>query len=253
MRFGLEVQKEVLSYWLFMILPQLLRHFLRHRDDEVFYQMQAEDAIRWLTANRVIAAPGRTALDLGCGHGVFGMALARQGWTVTFADAENLLRPNARTMPFRTIDLDRDSVSSLGHYDLVVCSNVLEHLAKPNRLLSEASTLLQPGGRFFLSWTNWLSPWGGHEFSPLHYLGPNWGPQLYDRMTGDPKRRFHRPFVNLFPTYIGEVLRTIRKEQRLELEAMAPRYYTEFGFILQLPVVREFLAWNCALLLRARA
>ena len=46
--------------------------------------------------------------------------------------------------------------------------------------------------------------------------------------------------------------RPSRVGPRLEVEAMAPRYYTEFSLLMRLPGVREFLAWNCALLLRRR-
>jgi hypothetical protein len=33
----------------------------------------------------------------------------------------------------------------------------------------------------------------------------------------------------------------------------APRYYPELSVIMAMPVVREFLAWNCAVLLEKRA
>jgi len=34
--------------------------------------------------------------------------------------------------------------------------------------------------------------------------------------------------------------------------AMAPRYYTELGWLLRVPGFREVLAWNCALLIERR-
>lgn len=229
-----------------MILPQLLWRFARHRDDPVFYSMQATDAIRWLRARGVRLGPGVRVLDLGCGHGVFGGELKQLGCSVTFADAENYLLPGHRGDPFLTVDLDRDELTGLGTFDLVICSNVLEHLREPRRFLQRAERLLAPGGRLYLSWTNWLSPWGGHEFSPLHYLGPRLGPRLWDAMG---RKRFHRPGENLFVTHIGRTLGWIAADGRLRVEARAPRYYTEFGWLMALPGVREFLAWNCALLL----
>ena len=233
-----------------MILPQLLWRFLRHRDDPVFYELQATDAIRWLAANGVALGPGTTALDLGCGHGVFGGELTKRGCRVTFADESDLLLPAHQGAPFMAVNLDRDELAPLGRHDLVICSNVLEHLAKPERLLLAAHELLTDRGLLYLSWTNWLSPWGGHEFSPLHYLGPSLGPRLYDALSRRP--RFHKPHVNLFPTYIGHVLKVVREQSRLELVKAAPRYYTELPFVMALPGVREFAAWNCALLLRRR-
>lgn len=232
-----------------MILHRLLWRFARHRDDAAFYALQATDAIRWLGTRGVRIGTGVRALDLGCGHGVFGGELARMGCAVTFADEQNLLLPEHRQRPFHAINLDRDALDGLGRHDLVVCSNVLEHLGRPREFLRRADQLLAPGGHLYLSWTNWLSPWGGHEFSPLHYLGPRLGPRLYDALG---RRRFHRPGENLFVTHIGRVLGWLRDDARLEVVAMAPRYYTEVPWLMHCPGLREFAAWNAALLLRAR-
>ena len=92
---------------------------------------------------------------------------------------------------------------------------------------------------------------GGPEFSPFHYLGPVWGPRLYDRLIGKP--RIHQPFETLYPTYIGQTLDWIRQEPHLECLHCVPRYYPEFAWITQCPLIREFLAWNTALLIRKRA
>lgn len=211
--------------------------------------MQAVDAIRWMRESEVRLGPGVRVLDLGCGHGVFGGELRRLGCDVSFADETNYLLPEHRSAPFQQVNLDRDSLEGLGRYDLVICSNVLEHLAQPREFLGRADRLLGEGGRFYLSWTNWLSPWGGHEFSPLHYLGPRMGTGLFDLVA---KKRFHRPGENLFVTHIGRTLKWLEADGRLSVEAMAPRYYTEFGWLLRIPGVREFLSWNCGLLLRAR-
>jgi SAM-dependent methyltransferase len=233
-----------------MIIHKLIAQHLRHRDDSTFYFFQAQDAINWIKRSGVVLQPTTRALDLGCGHGIFGAELKRQGCQVTFADEGNALLPEIADAPFRQINLDKDDISSLGQYDLVICSNVLEHLAKPDRFIDAVDQILSPEGNLYLSWTNWLSPWGGHEFSPFHYLGASRGHLLYDKVV--KRKRNHTPFENLFPTYIGSVLRTIRRNPKLHVKRMAPRYYPEFAFVMRLPVVREFLAWNCALLISRR-
>ncbi len=192
--------------------------------------------------------PGRSVLDLGCGHGLMGAELLKLGCQVTFADESNHLLPSMATAPFRQINLDKDDPSRLGAYDVVICSNVLEHLAKPNEFVRNLPKMLRPGGHFYLSWTNWLSPWGGHDFSPFHYLGPRLGPRLFDRLVKRP--RIHTPYVTLYPIHIGPVLRLMRRQPDLRIVKVAPRYYSEFSFLMALPVVREFLAWNCAVLLQ---
>jgi SAM-dependent methyltransferase len=233
-----------------MIIHKLILQHLRHRDDPDFYLLQARDAIHWMQRHGVHFDENVTALDLGCGHGVFGGELLKMGCQVTFADESNTLLPERAKAPFRQINLDRDDLSRLGVHEVVICSNVLEHLAKPFEFLANIQRLLRPKGWFYLSWTNWLSPWGGHDFSPFHYLGPHTGHRVFDRIV--KRKRIHTPFETLYPTYIGAILRAIRRRPELEIVKMAPRYYPEFGVLMRIPVVREFLAWNCAILLRKR-
>jgi SAM-dependent methyltransferase len=230
-----------------MIIHQLIAQHLRNKDDAAFYLLQARDALQWIEKYGGPLKPGQTVLDLGCGHGIFGAEWQKKGCDVVFADETDYLNLALKPVRFLQINLDRDPIQKLGQYDLVLCSNVFEHLAAPDAFIEHASEILKPGGRLYLSWTNWLSPWGGHEFSPYHYLGAKRGPQLYDSVTG--RKRIHTPHVNLFPTYIGCTLKKIRAQKQLRLIKAAPRYYPEFSFLLHLPVLREFLTWNCALLL----
>ena len=230
-----------------MIIHKLIAHHLKHKDDSGFYHLQAGDAINWIERKGGKIGPGVKALDLGCGHGIFGAALQARGCEVTFSDEQNFLAPELHDTKFKALDLERQSISELGQFDLVICSNVLEHLSNPKRLIDMIPDALTPRGVFYLSWTNWLSPWGGHEFSPYHYLGAKRGHLFFDRVK--KVQRKHTPYVNLFPTNIGQILSEIRKNNRLSIVAAAPRYYPEFAFLVRLPVLREFFTWNCALLI----
>jgi 2-polyprenyl-3-methyl-5-hydroxy-6-metoxy-1,4-benzoquinol methylase len=230
-----------------MIIHKLIAQHLKHRDDAFFYALQAQDAIRWLEQSGVAIGQPTRALDLGCGHGVFGCELQKRGCRTTFADESCSLLPEIANAQFLKVNLDQEDISRLGEFELVVCSNVLEHLAKPRLFIDSVHKLLTPGGHLYLSWTNWLSPWGGHEFSPFHYLGARHGHQVYDRLF--KRKRLHTPFENLFPTYIGSTLEMIEKNPNLGIVRKSPRYYPELGFLLSLPGLREFLAWNCAILI----
>jgi hypothetical protein len=70
---------------------------------------------------------------------------------------------------------------------------------------------------------------------------------VYDRLF--KRKRIHTPFVTLYPIHIGPVLRAMRSNPSLKVLKAIPRYYPEFSWIMALPGVREFLAWNCAVLL----
>src|SRR5436305_14264977 len=104
-----------------MILHKLLLRYARHRDDAAFYHLQATDAIRWLGEAGVPFGPETSVLDLGCRHGVFGAELMKKGCRVTFADEENFLLPEIAGAPFVPINIDKDSLSKAGQYDLVIC------------------------------------------------------------------------------------------------------------------------------------
>jgi 2-polyprenyl-3-methyl-5-hydroxy-6-metoxy-1,4-benzoquinol methylase len=234
-----------------MIIHKLIQQHLRHRDDEKFYLLQAEDAIKWLECSGIVLNSNTCVLDLGCGHGVFGAALAKRGCQVTFADEFDGLLPELAGSRFLQVNIDKDSLSRLGSYDVVICSNVYEHLSRPDQFLRSVSDILKPGGTLFLSWTNWLSIWGGHEFSPFHYLGTRRGHLIYDKIT--KRHRKHTPYENLFPTYIGQTMKIIRTMPKLRIVKTAPRYYTELAFLMHLPVLREFLAWNCAMIIQRKS
>jgi SAM-dependent methyltransferase len=231
-----------------MIIHKLILQHLRAKDDAGFYEMQADDAINWITSQNVSIDKSTQALDLGCGHGIFGQQLARKGAAVIYVDEENYLPESLSQASFRRFNLDRQPIGELPPSDLVICSNVLEHLGRQEQFLRDCHNLLKPGGHLYLSWTNWLSPWGGHEFSPFHYLGPKLGPKCYDAVVRKPRK--HTPNVNLFPIGIGWALSRLRSNANLQVKAVVPRYYPEFRFLMSLPVLREFLAWNCAILLK---
>jgi len=230
-----------------MIIHKIIARHLQHHDDHVFYLLQARAAIEWLDQKQVELGPTTRVLDLGCGSGIFGAELMKKGCHVDFADAANCLIPEIQSTNFKQIDIDREDLASLGRYDLVICSNVFEHLAFQDSFIATIPRLLHVGKLFYLSWTNWLSPWGGHEFSPFHYLGSKRGHLIFDMLT--KKERKHTPFVNLFPISIGHTLRLINQQSELKVVAAAARYYPEFSFILRIPILREFLTWNCALLI----
>src|SRR5439155_2695063 len=120
--------------------------------------LQAQDSIQWIKRNGVRLDSTTTVLSLGCGFGDFGGELAKIGCRVALGDDDSYVLPEYAHLPFRHINIDRDELQALGRYDLVICSNVFEHLSKPDRLLSSMHELLNPEGKLYFSWTNWCSP-----------------------------------------------------------------------------------------------
>jgi len=166
----------------------LLRAFrLEQTDPDGFYGMLAADAVS-LLGERIPLA-GARVVDVGCGAGYLSGALRAAGagccmidpsleeltWRGTPPDAAVL--GDGSMLPCRT-----------GSADLVVCSNMLEHVARPFAVIGELARVVRPGGHVWISFTNWYGPWGGHETSPWHYLGAERAARRYERRHGSPRR-----------------------------------------------------------------
>ena len=106
--------------------------------------------------------PGaRRVLDLGCGGGLVAEALAREGFEVAGLDASlpSLLvaREHARDEGVALACVGGDGQRlpfAGGRFDAVVCTEVLEHVERPDALLREAARVLAPGGALLFSTPN---------------------------------------------------------------------------------------------------
>lgn len=224
--------------------------FLRERHEPgPFYERLADLAVEKFP----FPLDGRTVLDLGCGEGQFDRALRSKGATVlaTDLDRDGVTRATEERGRAFVADGGRAPVRTAS-VDGVFCSNVLEHTPEPLAIIDEIERVLRPGGWAYVSWTNWLSPWGGHAIAPLHYLGPERGLRAWRRVFGEPKGT-NLPGHNLWVTYIGEILEDVRARPGLRLVRAEPRYYPSQRWLLSVPGVREVLTWNCVLLLERRS
>jgi SAM-dependent methyltransferase len=229
---------------------ELWRLFRAERHDPApFYRRLATDVIRDLERHHG-SLRGRRVADLGSGPGYYSAAFVDAGADVVAVEGDlhelnrevvpgGAIVGDAAALPLRTRD-----------FDGVFCSNMLEHTPDPARVVDEMVRVVRPGGWAYLSFTNWYSPWGGHEMSPYHLLGPRLGPRLYERRHGPDHK--HRVGENLFPVHIGETLRIIRSRDDIDVDAIEPRYWPWARVIMRVPGVREMLAWNCVVRFRAR-
>ncbi len=104
--------------------------YLLHRNDpaDAGYRAWLE---RLLTPLSERLRPGAAGLDFGCGPGPAASSLMRaRGFAVR--DYDPLFEPDAAALDAR--------------YDFIVCTEVLEHLARPDEVLRRLDSLLAPGG-----------------------------------------------------------------------------------------------------------
>ncbi len=224
---------------------ELWRLFRAERESPgPFYRRLAADLVADLDARHGVR--GAVVADLGGGPGYYTDALRDAGATALPIDREldELILGGAPPGGAVIADAGRLPLPD-ARLDGVLCSNMLEHTPQPGRVVDEIVRVLRPGGWAYISFTNWYSPWGGHEMSPYHLAGPHLGPRLYERRHGPDHK--HHVGENLFPLHIGPTLRQVRARTDLEVTGVEPRYWPWARVITRVPGVRELLSWNCVI------
>ena len=185
---------------------------------------------------------GARVLDLACGPGHYTRALRQAGATVVPVDIKPVTVEGGPPAGLVVSDATRLALRD-GSVDGVVCSNLIEHTRTPAAVIDEMHRVVRPGGWIWLSWTNWYSPYGGHDMSPWHYLGPRLGLDAYRRVKrADP---FVAPGRNLYPLHIESTLRDLRSRPGITIVDIVPRYSPSQRWIVKVPGFREFATWNC--------
>jgi SAM-dependent methyltransferase len=230
---------------------RLLRAFRTEQTaPEAYYTGLARDTV--LQLRQYTELDGRIVIDVGSGPGYFVRELNRMGARSFCIDADSgemaALGPpedgsivaSATNMPI-----------SSGTVDVCFSSNVLEHVRDWPAMLAEMVRVTRRGGIVFVAFTNWLSPYGGHETSPWHYLGGERAAARYQRKHGkQPKNRFGH---SLHQVSVAEVLGWARSAPDVVVIDAVPRYLPGWTRpLVQMPVLREFLTWNLLLVLRRR-
>jgi SAM-dependent methyltransferase len=228
---------------------RLLRAFRSEQaDPSGYYPMLAADTARQL--GQYTELSGRLVLDVGGGPGFFVQALRAAGARAFCVDADRgELAAQGRPEPGSTLGSALSLPVATGAVDVCFSANVLEHVPDWRMMLAEMVRVTRPGGIIFVSFTNWLSPWGGHETSPWHYLGGDWAASRYQRRHGQPpKNRFGS---SLYPVSVADALRWARAADGAVLADAVPRYLPAWTRpLIGMPGLREVLTWNLLLVLR---
>lgn len=120
-----------------------------------------QNNLRTTTKGKVIAesfipqGQGKHALDIGCREGHQSRMLEGMGYDVTSIDIEKVYDKCIVVDANAPLPFDADS------FDLIWCSEVIEHLNDPPAFLAEARRVLRPGGKLLLTTPNshfWFYP-----------------------------------------------------------------------------------------------
>lgn len=228
---------------------RLLRAFRTEQaDPSGYYTVLARDTVSQLSQYTYLN--GQVVADVGGGPGFFVRELRAAGARAFCVDTDlGELAAQGRPQPGSTVGSALDLPLGTGLVDVCFSSNVLEHVADWPAMLAEMVRVTRPGGIVFAAFTNWLSPWGGHETSPWHYLGGEWAARHYTRQHGKPPK--NRYGESLYPVSVADVLRWVKSADNAVLVDAVPRYLPDWSrSMLRIPGLRELVTWNLLVVLQ---
>lgn len=104
-------------------------------------------------------------LDIGCGNGNISYQLASYGYNVKGIDVDTNTITNAKrkyghiiTLDFEATDAEHIQISGDEKYDVIVCSEVIEHLHHPDALVRNFKRLLKRNGIVIVTVPNGFGP-----------------------------------------------------------------------------------------------
>ena len=111
---------------------------------------------------RLAGLEGKTILDVGCGGGILSESMAVRGAQVTGIDlgdkplkvAKLHLLETGHQVEYRKIAVENLAEEQPGHYDIVTCMEMLEHVPDPASIVQACAKLVKPGGWVFFSTLN---------------------------------------------------------------------------------------------------
>lgn len=104
----------------------------------------------------------KQVLDVGCGGGILSESMAHEGAVVTGIDmgdanlaiARMHLYESGEQVNYEKITVEELAEQKPGHFDVVTCLEMLEHVPDPGSIIQACRKLVKPDGHVFFSTVN---------------------------------------------------------------------------------------------------
>jgi SAM-dependent methyltransferase len=149
-------------------LIEIYRHEYYSKEKPLYAERQLEDIDWWNrayddrfeTLEAALPPNRRTIIDVGSGPGLFLKRGEQRGWNVLGVEPSEQAVSHARSLGLNVIEglFNKASAQTLGKFDAVHMSLVLEHIPDPLEMLLLAKTILNDGGIICLEVPNDYNP-----------------------------------------------------------------------------------------------
>jgi 2-polyprenyl-6-hydroxyphenyl methylase/3-demethylubiquinone-9 3-methyltransferase len=127
-----------------------------------FKPLHAINPLRLDYVDKRAPLSGRRVLDIGCGGGLMAEAMAARGAKVTGIDlsegalkvARLHLKESGRQVDYRNISAEALAAELSGHFEVITCLEMLEHVPDPGSVIRSIAAMLKPGGQVVFSTLN---------------------------------------------------------------------------------------------------
>lgn len=115
-----------------------------------------ESSIYYAVYNFIKLQTKCSVLEVGCGYGYLTYALSKKGFDVTGIDiSENVIKSAKENFGNLFSNESMKELTSRNlRYDLIISTEVIEHVDEPNEFLGECVSLLKPNGKILLTTPN---------------------------------------------------------------------------------------------------
>jgi 2-polyprenyl-6-hydroxyphenyl methylase/3-demethylubiquinone-9 3-methyltransferase len=106
---------------------------------------------------------GKRVVDVGCGGGILADSMARKGADVLGIDLAgkplkvaqlHAMETGTPSIEYREVAAETLAAEKPGHFDVVTCMEMLEHVPDPSSIVKACAVMVKPGGWVFFSTIN---------------------------------------------------------------------------------------------------
>jgi 2-polyprenyl-6-hydroxyphenyl methylase/3-demethylubiquinone-9 3-methyltransferase len=148
--------------------PQELAKFsdLAHKwwdPDSEFRPLHQINPLRLDWIDQLANIRGKNIVDVGCGGGILAESMARRGANVLGIDLADkplkvaqlhAMEAGVANIEYRSVAAEALAAEKPGHFDVVTCMEMLEHVPDPSSIVRACTDMAKPGGWVFFSTIN---------------------------------------------------------------------------------------------------